>query len=737
MLTTFRSLLLAACAAAASVSCAGGSDDSAPTPNDLSPTPFIAEIDLGEAARLLDEGETKQATAMYAAGAERGTEDERRESLWALALIYSDQGDHSSAEDSVEALQDAGIEPGREGAAQLLEGRIEYAQGDFEEAEDAFREYLDDGGPAAPYALSYLSQISRAAGDPEEALSLLEEALAYDLPAAFTVDSLAVKAELQEESTDQAGAVETLREAIDASPTANEEAEALWSLAETAEEAGDRALAAETLQTLVTTYPASYRSLEALSHPAGADISQRDRAIVLFRNRVNEQASALFQSIAADRTGNFAEAQYHLGVLSERFERWDDAIDYYDSAISSGASEWYAAQATWDKATVLERLGRTDEAIAAYAGVADVMPGHDQAGPGAFRAGLLSYQAGLPGDAQAYWTTFLDVAPNAEEEARANFWLAKAAAALGDPAAASGHLREVISGDGLDFHALRARAIEGIAEQSDGRDPEPADAADWQEAEEWLERQYGPEDTAATDAFLGGERLQRVAVLLDAGMEDYADGELRGLLDQHRDDGWLSYRLIREIDGMKRFWVSSPAAWTLVNEDAPPALLQLVYPLTYLNLAEQEADLNGFPPLLLLALMRQESLYQPDAVSSADAMGLTQVIPATADAIAADLGEVDFQYSDLSRPNVSIRFGAHYLGGVLEGFGGVFPVALAAYNGGPGNAGRWWEAAGGDPDLFVETIDYEETRAYVELVMENYALYRYAYGLDDEPVLPD
>jgi soluble lytic murein transglycosylase len=737
MLTTFRMLGLGIAVAAASLSCAGGPDDPSPTPNDSSPTPFIAEIDLAEAARLLDEGDTETATAIYAAGAERGTDDERRESLWALAGIYSSQGDHSAAEKAVEALQEAGIEPGREGAALLLEGRIDYAQGDFEEAEGAFREYVDAGGPAAPYAISYLSQVSRAQGDRGDAIALLDDALTYELPANFVFDSLIAKAELEGESAGAGVAVETLRQAIAASPTANQEAEALWSLAGAAEDSGDRGLAAETLQELVSTYPASYRSLDALSHPAGANVSQRDRALVLFRNRVNEEASTLFQSIAADGTGNFAEAQYHLGVLSERFERWDDAIAYYDSAITSGASEWYAAQATWDKATVLERLGRTDEAIAAYAAVSNVMPGHDQAGPGAFRAGLLSYQAGLPGDAQAYWSTFLEVAPNAEEEARANFWLAKTAESFGDSTSAGAYYRDAIEADGLDFHAFRARAIEDGADHSSEGDPEVANAAAWNDAEDWLENLYGPEDTTATDALLSGDRLQRVDELLAAGMDDYADAELRGLLDENAGDPWLSYRLIREIDGMKRYWVSSQAAWSLIGEGAPPALFQLVYPLPYLNLVQQEADANGFPPLLLLALMRQESVYQPDAVSSADAMGLTQVIPTTADAIAADLGESDFQYSDLTRPNVSLRFGAHYLGGVLEGFGGVFPAALSAYNGGPGNAGRWWEAAGGDPDLFVETIDYEETRAYVELVMENYALYRYAYGLDDEPVLPD
>jgi soluble lytic murein transglycosylase-like protein len=78
---------------------------------------------------------------------------------------------------------------------------------------------------------------------------------------------------------------------------------------------------------------------------------------------------------------------------------------------------------------------------------------------------------------------------------------------------------------------------------------------------------------------------------------------------------------------------------------------------------------------LLLALIRQESLYQPDVVSSAEAIGLTQVIPTTADAIAAEIGVENFRYADLRRPRVSLQFGAHYLGGV--------PKVLAALSWSP------------------------------------------------------
>jgi soluble lytic murein transglycosylase len=82
---------------------------------------------------------------------------------------------------------------------------------------------------------------------------------------------------------------------------------------------------------------------------------------------------------------------------------------------------------------------------------------------------------------------------------------------------------------------------------------------------------------------------------------------------------------------------------------------------------------------------------------------------------------------DLYRPSVSIQFGAFYLETLLEVFDDQIPMALAAYNGGPGNTRRWLDAASGDLDLFVETIPAEESRRFLRRVYEGYAIYEALY----------
>ncbi len=163
------------------------------------------------------------------------------------------------------------------------------------------------------------------------------------------------------------------------------------------------------------------------------------------------------------------------------------------------------------------------------------------------------------------------------------------------------------------------------------------------------------------------------------------------------------------------------------NEALPDELARLRYPLPYASLLEEHGRANDLDPLLLAALIHQESRWNAGAVSIASAMGLTQVIPPTALDIAAALGVAPFALDDLFRPEVSIRFGAYYLGVQVRELGDVHH-ALAAYNGGPSQARRWAAVAPWPPVDFVEAITFSETRAYVQVVMEHYAWYQALYG---------
>ena len=138
---------------------------------------------------------------------------------------------------------------------------------------------------------------------------------------------------------------------------------------------------------------------------------------------------------------------------------------------------------------------------------------------------------------------------------------------------------------------------------------------------------------------------------------------------------------------------------------------------------------------LVLALTRQESGFDAQAVSRNDARGLTQLLPSTAKALAKSLGQPFSRDRLLSDPDYNLALGRAYLGKMLDKFAGSYVLAVAAYNAGPARVGQWVEAHG-DPrgqklDAvldWIELVPFTETRNYVQRVLENLEIYRLRLG---------
>ncbi len=717
--------------------CTGGDPSPSATPATPTPSPLPSSVplDLELAGRLAYEGEFERAIAIYSAVAQRSTQSERRQALWTLARLQYQRGDNSGAEQSLRALLDEEVTPELRRLARFLLGTVAFAQGKADEAEEAFKAYLETDGAASAYARLRLAELAAGRDDYNTATALTGEALADNLPPSVQTDARFSLASYQEDAGDIAGALATYSAIAADAPRLTPRGEALWLAADLAYRTGDAEAARQSLVSLVTLYPWHDRAVEALSHSAlTSGVSLQDRALVLFSHRLNAEATDAFTSVLADPAeGDPADAHYHLGILAERAGNNDEALVQYDAAVAllpAGSNDALLGQNLWDRGLLFEALGRTEEAVADYASISDLAPTSEHAREALFRAGFLRFQQGLPNDATAFWQRLLAAPNDAASEARVSFWLAKVAA---DTGAARQHLRDSAAAAPLDYYGLRARAILDAETDFPAASETESAESDWPTIEEWLVSWAGPDITS--DPPDPGEA--RARELLQAGLAEQADIEFEQLLEDAQGQPWALYHLLRTLLVEGRASLSARAAARLApaHSDPPRALLALAYPVEYADIVNEQAVQNGFSPYLLLALVRQESFYDPNAVSSADAAGLTQVIPATAADIAEQLGDEDFHNADLLRPNVSLRFGAHYLGSQLELFEGDISAALAAYNGGPGNALRWSESAS-DPDVFLETIDLTETRAYVKLVLEHYAAYLYTYGLTDIPSLP-
>jgi soluble lytic murein transglycosylase len=173
------------------------------------------------------------------------------------------------------------------------------------------------------------------------------------------------------------------------------------------------------------------------------------------------------------------------------------------------------------------------------------------------------------------------------------------------------------------------------------------------------------------------------------------------------------------------------------NAGLPKALLSLSYPTPFASMVQKYSQAEQISPLLMYAFIRQESFFDPRALSGAGAFGLTQVLPSTARAVSQRIGAGAIDDNDmLLQADLNLRLGANYMSVQLNDFGDDIFVALAAYNAGPAAARRWIRASEDDADLYLETVEFTETQLYIEIVGENYAIYRYLYGGETIPTLP-
>jgi soluble lytic murein transglycosylase len=367
---------------------------------------------------------------------------------------------------------------------------------------------------------------------------------------------------------------------------------------------------------------------------------------------------------AAQQRDASSEAAYLAAWTHYDAGRFAEAASLLDDYVRSNPRARRADDARWFKAWSLFRLGRSAEARVALASL--------ERGPR--RESALYWQARLAPDRTRAIELYRTLATEAPES-----WYGLLAAA------------RLVS---LHVTPPRRPAL--------GADPE-------------LERPLPPEAQAALDA---------AGALFSAGLRDEALAELRGQLR-----GRLRGRAAAVAE-LAAFAGDAELPYR-VARDRPPTSLQAArwrHPLAYPALVQQSAASAGVDPFLVLAVMLRESAFREDARSNAGAEGLLQLLPRTADRLAALIGLPEESAGHLTDARVATNLGAHYLGLLAARFGDP-ALTVAAYNAGPRAAASWAAERAGLPlDEWVEDIPYRETRQYVKIVMAEYALYRRLYG---------
>ena len=165
-----------------------------------------------------------------------------------------------------------------------------------------------------------------------------------------------------------------------------------------------------------------------------------------------------------------------------------------------------------------------------------------------------------------------------------------------------------------------------------------------------------------------------------------------------------------------------------------PWWIKTFYPKPYSEIVATYSTMYDIDPLLVYSLIRRESRYQEHVESYAGAVGLMQLLPATATWLAEREGMASFREEELKQPEINIQLGCLYLSWLNDQFEGKIPVVLAAYNAGHGRVEEWlkeqvWD---GEADT-IEQIPFAETRTYVQDVLNNYWAYQMIEKLHGYP----
>ncbi|MFZ5470883.1 MAG: transglycosylase SLT domain-containing protein, partial [Myxococcota bacterium] len=438
----------------------------------------------------------------------------------------------------------------------------------------------------------------------------------------------------------------------------------------------------------------------------------------LRRQREHSRVIELLAPLADVCTEPETQARLLYVLASSRsILRTDDAVSTYEQLVARFPLHRYADDARFFAADLEWRAGRAGAALEHLEAVGRLHPEGDYAGEALFRAFWISRET----QARLDLLDALEALPSASEtqRAQARYWRARSLEAA-DPAAAVRRFADVALSHPATFYATMALAR---LQELDARAASQVSARLVIPALPAPRAVALPESRAHSPRLAAGVELFRLgfpeakAELLAAAGEAASSDELRlaFLLLEAMGEARAAHSLARQA-------VRGPLS--RMNEENAVAW-RLAFPGAFRASIERHSQAADLDPNLLQALVREESSFEPSARSGVGAVGLTQLMPATAAAVAHRLRLGKPSERLLARPELNLRLGAHYLSSLLARFDGDAAQAVAGYNAGPTRVAGW--ARGGPLDVWVEEIPIAQTRNYVKRVLSSWRIYELAY----------
>jgi len=734
------------------------------------PSPFPEDELAGALRDLSHQGRFAEAIAL-AMRAEASSSPLGPEAMAAVAQAYASEDRPTDAIAVLEALLEAYPDWGPAWAAL---GDLWVGTGQSSQAVEAYRRFAELAPEARPYAQLKIAMLLRDTGDHAGVIEELSAADLAGMPASRRAEVLELLAESYAETGAYDEALATYDAILSFSQYADYRALLAYHQAVVQLEAGreDQALAA--LRSVARDHPEAYAAflaLERLIELGDDEILPLERARIFYHARAYTRAAEAADNALAEED-DVAAALFWKGQSYAALGRYAEALALFDQIIADHATDDMAGDAWMAKAAAAEALGgqpagiyhefvrqhpdhrRAPEALwrAAlswergadwvlareyYVRLATEYPDDGRVPEARFRAALAAYAMGRWSEAAEEWGALLETA-TVSEQPRIDLWLGLAWRRAGDTDAASAAWDAAAEAFPWSYHGLRARDLRGGTDSGAltvADAPPPLSTQDWASLRAWSERWWQPAEGETASRVSDHLLVGRAELVWHAGWQTWARETLDLVRVELKDEPPALVDLAQRADRLGMYDQVISAAERLLRlakdagEEPPVELWRLAYPSYYGDLVWGASAGTHVDPLLFLALVRQESRFNPDAVSWAGATGLTQVMPSTGEWIAERVGPDPFSRDVLTRPHVSVMQGVWFLDALVDMFKGDWIAALAGYNAGPTNVTRW---TGGEPiadhDLFYETIPMSEPRAYIRLIYEGYRIYQHVYA---------
>lgn len=473
-----------------------------------------------------------------------------------------------------------------------------------------------------------------------------------------------------------------------------------------------------------------YRSiLDSIRSDMSQQSLQRELQVklagALYRERQLDSAKSLLESVPASSEPYEAERLYYLHEIARSRDDGERERQILADMMQKVPASPWLQEALLSASNMYLLRPDYKNAIESYSAQYKLFPEGKYSPYSHWKAAWLNLRTGNKDEAKRLMEEQLKLYPAGQEIPPALYWRARLAEEDGDFDRAGEYYTFILRRFTHYYYADLARERLRFRFNTSKHDP----LLDKVPAQEDV-------DKSTFEAPSDDLRVARAQLLANAALFDFAVRELQAEPDKLYAKAAIA-RVYLKADrpdrALQSFKRAVPGYFAGDITDMPPWAWNILFPKPYWNDVTRYANANGLDPYLVASLIRQESEFNPQAVSHANAWGLMQLLPPVGKKLAKEVRIRHFSQDQLTDPAINIQLGTRYFKQIVDSFGGQVQYALAAYNAGTDRV-KTWQGQGPYRDIneFVESIPFSETREYVQAIMRNATVYRLLYSRNVE-----